>query len=234
MAIRAITFDCAKTVVAVDYDPVRFAVQCLAHTSIVPPPNAAATYGPLFLSHYATFLEANLRNDPEAGRQVYLSINRQWLAAMGLDPGRAEEIFLAGEQLAFGEDAEFFTAYPDAAPALGELKELGFRLAMVSNWDYTLPRVIEMLALEEYFEFVLASLVVGVEKPDPLLFQAALDRFGLPPDEVLHVGDLELDDRDGAIAAGMPWTLIDRDREPEFPKRIRSLSQVKEALSWPR
>lgn len=232
MPIRAITFDCAKTLVAVDYDPVRFAVQCLVSAGIAPPADAAVTYGPLFMSHYAAFLDANLHNDPAAGREVYLSINRQWLAAMGLEPNRAEEIFLAGEELAFGRRATFFTAYPDAAPALAELKQLGLRIAMVSNWDYTLPRVVEMLGLAESFEFVLASLVEGVEKPDPRLFQVALNRFGLPPEEVLHVGDLEIDDRDGAISAGMGWTLIDRDREPELPTRIQSLFQLKEVLDW--
>jgi putative hydrolase of the HAD superfamily len=51
-------------------------------------------------------------------------------------------------------------------------------------------------------------------KPDPRVFHCALDRLGLHPDDVLHVGDSELDDIQGAKAAGLRVAWVNRDGRP--------------------
>jgi 2-haloalkanoic acid dehalogenase type II len=95
--------------------------------------------------------------------------------------------------------------YPEVADVLRALPPL--RSAVLSNadhehlaaWAFTLP-----------VEFVLISEAVGAYKPAPLMFQAALERFGLAPHEVLHVGDSEVDDVDGAKAAGLRAAWLNR------------------------
>ena len=55
---------------------------------------------------------------------------------------------------------------------------------------------------------MLDSALVGVEKPDPAIFRAALDALGVAPAEALYVGDLYEVDVVGARAAGMPAALL--------------------------
>jgi putative hydrolase of the HAD superfamily len=104
-----------------------------------------------------------------------------------------------------------FRAYPDAAPALAELRALGARLVCVSNWDYSLPDVLARVGLEDDLDGVVTSAAVGARKPDPRLFEAALEVAGCAADAALHVGDTPTEDVEGARAAGIRALLIDRD-----------------------
>lgn len=104
-----------------------------------------------------------------------------------------------------------FTAYPDVAPALAELRALGMRLVCLSNWDYSLPDVLARVGLADALDGVVTSAAVGARKPDPRLFEAALEVAGCAADEALHVGDTPTEDVEGARAAGIRALLIDRD-----------------------
>src|SRR5215210_4414176 len=68
-----------------------------------------------------------------------------------------------------------FRPFPDAAPALAELRELGLRLVCVSNWDVSLPHVLARCGLAEALDGVVTSAEVGVRKPDPAIFAPALE-----------------------------------------------------------
>ncbi|MEJ5170299.1 MAG: HAD-IA family hydrolase, partial [Fimbriimonadales bacterium] len=72
--------------------------------------------------------------------------------------------------------------------------------------------------LRGYFDCVLASLEVGVEKPDPGIFRAAERLLGLAPDQIVHIGDHPIDDYEGALRAGWHALLLDRSngRPTEF------------------
>jgi putative hydrolase of the HAD superfamily len=104
-----------------------------------------------------------------------------------------------------------FRPFPDAAPALAELRGLGMRLICVSNWDYSLPEVLERVGLGDRLDGVVTSAAVRARKPDPRLFAAALELAGCAPEEALHVGDTAAEDVEGALAAGIRALLIDRD-----------------------
>lgn len=103
-----------------------------------------------------------------------------------------------------------FSAYDDAAPALDELRGLGLGLVCVSNWDCALGEVLERVGLSERFDVVIPSALAGARKPDPVIFELALERAGCEAAEVLHVGDSDAD-VDGARAAGIDVLRIDRE-----------------------
>jgi len=117
--------------------------------------------------------------------------------------------------------------YPEALDVLRALGPL--RAAIVSNadrehvaaWNVALP-----------VEFVLISEVVGAYKPHPAMFERAIERLGVEPDEVLHVGDSDVDDVKGAKAAGLHVAWVNRDgraRRPGVPTpdfEIRDLSAL--------
>ena len=121
-----------------------------------------------------------------------------------------------------------FRAYPDAAPALAELRALGMRLVCVSNWDYSLPDVLARVGLADELDGVVTSAAVGARKPDPRLFEAALEVAGCAADEALHVGDTPTEDVEGAKAAGIRALLIDRDGGGD----IESLHAIRHHLDW--
>jgi putative hydrolase of the HAD superfamily len=103
-----------------------------------------------------------------------------------------------------------FRAFADAAPALTELHGRGVRLVCVSNWDFALPEVLDRVGLLDLLDAVVTSASVGVRKPDPRVFRAALAAAGCTADEALHVGDSAGEDVAGARLAGIRALLIDR------------------------
>jgi len=98
----------------------------------------------------------------------------------------------------FDEVGEFLAAARDA----------GLRLAVVSNFDHRLHRVLAGHGLD--FDAVLTSAEARRRKPDPAIFHLALARLGLAAAETAHAGDSRDADLDGAAAAGIRAYLVDR------------------------
>jgi putative hydrolase of the HAD superfamily len=121
-----------------------------------------------------------------------------------------------------------FDAYPDAVPALRELRERGLRLVAVSNWDCSLPAVLERCGLGELLDGAVSSAVAGARKPDPAIFEPALELAGCPPEQAVHVGDTAAEDVVGARSAGIRPLLIDRNGSDGD---ISSLTEIREHLS---
>jgi putative hydrolase of the HAD superfamily len=94
-------------------------------------------------------------------------------------------------------------------PALAALRGRGLTLVIVSNANGTLCAHIERLDLGSSFDCVIDSCDVGVEKPDPRIFEIALARVGAERDTTIHVGDLYHVDVLGARAAGLRAVLLD-------------------------
>jgi putative hydrolase of the HAD superfamily len=103
-----------------------------------------------------------------------------------------------------------FRAFPDAAPALAELRGLGLRLVCVSNWDVSLAQVLERCGLGGALDGVVSSAQAGVRKPNPAIFAPALELAGCAAAEALYVGDTPEEDLVAASAAGIRALLIDR------------------------
>ena len=95
-----------------------------------------------------------------------------------------------------------FEAVPGALEAVSELERLGLRLAVISNWDVALAEHLGRLGLADRFATIVTSAEAGAPKPDPRVFELALERLGVSPGRALHVGDAEADE-EGARAAGM-------------------------------
>ncbi|MCM2269565.1 MAG: HAD-IA family hydrolase [Thermoanaerobaculia bacterium] len=107
--------------------------------------------------------------------------------------------------------AAAWRVYDEVPAALSRLAAAGVRLAVVSNWDERLPRLLHELGLAERFAAIVVSAEVGVEKPHPRIFAVAAERLGEPPERILHVGDRRLEDVEGAQAAGLRALWLARD-----------------------
>lgn len=95
-----------------------------------------------------------------------------------------------------------------SAESLARLRAAGLRLGVVSNSDGRVEEALRAAGLREYFDVVMDSALIGVEKPDPRIFQAALNALGVAPEEALYVGDLYEVDILGAEAAGISAVLL--------------------------
>ena len=110
-------------------------------------------------------------------------------------------------------DALRFSAYPDALFVLPLLRARGIRLVVVSNWDVSLAPTLRGLGLSGMLDGVITSAQVGVAKPAPEVFRAALGLLDISPEEALHVGDDPRLDVLGARAAGVLPVLLRRAGE---------------------
>lgn len=127
--------------------------------------------------------------------------------------------------------AEAWRVYPDVLPTLERLAESGVALAVVSNWDSYLPRLLELSGLSPFFRTVSVSAIEGTGKPAPEIFRRTCERLAIETGHALHVGDSLREDFDGARGAGLSALLLDRqDRHPGMADRIRSLSEIPEVL----
>jgi putative hydrolase of the HAD superfamily len=120
----------------------------------------------------------------------------------------------------------------DAPEALDRLRAAGLKLGLASNAEPLLRTKLDELGLAHRFDHLAISGELGVEKPDPALFAAALAAIGVAPDRAAHVGDLYEVDVVGARAAGLEAVLVDEadlsaDRDVA---RVRSLADVPSLL----
>jgi putative hydrolase of the HAD superfamily len=120
-----------------------------------------------------------------------------------------------------------FFAYPDAAPALRELRRAGIRTVVVSNWDASLHERLAETGLAALVDGALASAEVGAAKPARAIFAAALELSGTTAADTWHVGDTLEADIAGAEAAGLRAILIARaGQPPDGVAAIRSLAEL--------
>jgi len=119
-------------------------------------------------------------------------------------------------------DSIRFGPYPDAVPALEDLRARGLRLICVSNWDISLRDVLERCGLMDHLDDAVSSAEVVAPKPDPALLIAGCELAGCEPGEALMVGDTPAEDAAAAQDAGMRSLLVDREGGAD----ISSLAEV--------
>ncbi|NIQ03481.1 MAG: HAD-IIIA family hydrolase [Nitrospinaceae bacterium] len=124
--------------------------------------------------------------------------------------------------------------FPEVIETLASLKNSGIAMAVVSNTtnpgsmkDYEQT----LMGLDSYFQFSIYSSEVPYRKPHPSIFQLALDRLNMKPEEVLFVGDNLRMDVQGAQSVGMKAAWLNRKGraltdpvEPDYT--LQSLAEI--------
>ncbi len=119
--------------------------------------------------------------------------------------------------------------YQDALPAIEMLMERGIELGIVSNWDERLRPLLQRLRLDRYFRVIIISQEIGFCKPSPVIFEEAARKFTCPTSSVLHVGDGDFEDVQGARSAGLQSVWLNRKPAAERgADEVRNLSQLVE------
>jgi putative hydrolase of the HAD superfamily len=229
---KVVSFDCAQTLLEVDWSIRRYVADVCAEANLELPLHGPAVYEQMYYDRLSDYIRVNMDRDHDRCDAWWVQLGRDWLTEIGLDPTEAERLQTISRRLGFGENSILFRLYEDVLPALNKLDSLAIRLAVLSNWDYSLHRALEGAGIYNRFDLIVASLEHGVEKPDPRLFHTIIDHFAVQPSEVLHIGDNVVDDFEGARAAGMRAALLDRTRQATEQPVLHHLDQIEEALRW--
>ena len=125
-----------------------------------------------------------------------------------------------------------FNPYPESVDVLEGLKDLSVPLYVVSNWDIELEKVLEDLGWTGYFDGIVASAVLGVEKPRREIFEEALRIADVSADRAVMVGNDPVSDVKGAHEAGFDVVYVDRkgDPAPEATYALPNLRGLPEIL----
>ncbi|MBL8863084.1 MAG: HAD-IA family hydrolase [Planctomycetes bacterium] len=129
-------------------------------------------------------------------------------------------------------DPATFELFPGALELLDAARARGLTLGIVSNWSARLPPLLERLGVTTRVDFVLCSAIEELEKPDPAIFQRALERAGVAAGEALHAGDDLEKDVLGARRVGIRAVLVDHAgtrRDLSHP-RAGSLPELRDQI----
>ena len=229
MAIRAVFFDAGATL-------------------LYPDPPVEEVYGRVFAADGTRFDGDSLRGalsatwaaiHEEKGSDRYGGVRGEpefWRDFLGrvrarLDGGELSDAAFDALASHF-RTAEAWRVFPDVVPALRELARAGRTLAVVSNWDSFLPRLLDLHGLSRFFLTVSVSAIEGTGKPEAEIFLRTCARLAVSPETALHVGDSPRDDFEGARGAGLSALLLDRDgSHPHVTERIRSLAELPERVA---
>lgn len=160
-----------------------------------------------------------------AFRQVWYSQNVTWsvkerLAVVLKGLGRDLPQNDMDELIRLHEDMELVIS-PDIAPGIVDaIKSLSgkYRLAVISDAIFSPGRALrELLAkkgLSEYFDAFVFSDEIGCSKPDPEAYRAAAKALNIDMSQIVHIGDRERKDIDGAHGVGAKaiYTTVVTDR----------------------
>jgi putative hydrolase of the HAD superfamily len=167
--------------------------------------------------YYRDAATATFPATEEYDRQVEAGLQQQFLSH--LDVKGDEAVYQAYNEslVAWFSRPGVLRPYPEVVDVLAALRDLGYRLGIISNWSWNLRARVAQVGLDSFFEVVWGSAYAGYNKPHPAIFQQALAQMDLRPQRVLYVGDSYPHDVIGARGAGMNAVLLDREGKADDP-----------------
>jgi HAD superfamily hydrolase (TIGR01509 family) len=213
LPLDAVIFDAGGTLVRLDFEWIAEMLGELGHATTADALRRAEIHGRR-LFDAASLAPPGLTPGAGGGVSSTAPVEAYWggmLRAAGCPPARLDEAI--ARMHARQASDHFLWARPveGAREVLEALPAMGLRIACVSNSDGRAEAHLERFGLRAPLEFVVDSALVGIEKPDPRIFDIALDRLGVRPDRALYVGDLRSVDEHGSRSAGMQFVLLDPD-----------------------
>ncbi len=158
----------------------------------------------------------------EEERAFFLRYYRHLLAGEGVTEKLEERAALLHDALWCNNDR---LLYPEAMEVLDYFKARGYQMGVISDTSPSLELTLRQLGLGEYFTSYTASSLVGVGKPDPRIYNAALKAQGVKAQDCLYVDDT-LEEADGARALGFTSFYLDRSGQAQGEWVISDLTQM--------
>ena len=129
------------------------------------------------------------------------------------------------------DDVASIEMFSDSLKTLQKVKATGVRIGLLSNLASPYRSCVTSLGLSQYLDSTVYSCDVGVAKPAQEIYEIALQRLNVLPENCLMVGDSLRCDIEGPKALGMRGLQIDRNATQSGGERIASLMDILEHLS---
>lgn len=202
--LRAVFFDAGNTLLRMDYEAV--ALRLAQHGVRVEPDAVERAEWRARVRLDDEWLATRVSTESHETGLRYLAL---MLEALGIaDPGLVAAV--AEWRSAYNPPVGLWTrAAMRAHEAVALARDAGARTAVISNSNGSVRGLLDRLDLTRSLDFVLDSSEVGVEKPDPRIFELALARAGVGAGEAGYVGDLYSVDVLGARSVGLRAVLLD-------------------------
>jgi putative hydrolase of the HAD superfamily len=200
----------------------------LFHTLVCVPPPASVGHIPVpeILGVCSNEWQRRYYDDDVLGRcvgRVRDSVDAMRLVTHAIDPTVAEErILQAVESRRRRFEMGLVEVEPAILGALDRLRDAGIRTAIVSDAGADDVECWALSPLARRVDATIFSYHVGYRKPDPRIYQDALNALGVAPGEALFVGDGGSDEHNGARALGMGTVLVTRLYALWWPDRIEA------------
>lgn len=130
---------------------------------------------------------------------------------------------------------DYWIPFENVHEVLTELRRNSLRMGVISNWDGSARDLLQRHDLMDYFDHCIISSEVGIDKPNPAIFNLAMQKADAVPQECLYVGDNYYDDAVGSREAGMRALILNRFgnlgvEEIDDAPIIQNLAQIKDHL----
>jgi putative hydrolase of the HAD superfamily len=129
-----------------------------------------------------------------------------------------------GTRLRFDFVRRIMQPRPDAIEVLSHLKSAGFKIGLISNCSPDTPVIWQDTPFVPFFDVTIFSSSVGMKKPDPLIYNLAMEQLGVKPEDCLYVGDGASQELPGARRVGMNPVMVQvfgEDFESPLPDNAR-------------
>ncbi|HXW84672.1 MAG TPA: HAD family hydrolase, partial [Candidatus Binataceae bacterium] len=126
---------------------------------------------------------------PASALGSYVDYFRTWMRTVGFRDQEIDQL-RARFQKIHRASTLWRVVRPGIRETLARLKDAGLKLAVVSNAEGQVEGDAQRFGLAQFFDVIIDSHVVGVAKPDPRIFQIALERLGVGAEESLFAGDI--------------------------------------------
>jgi len=206
----AVFLDVDKTLLYVDLDVGGY-VEDLAPYATNGPLSVEAARGPVWEGFHEHIRENIKYPSAEELARFRRENVRRTAWALGLDAPDDVLVEVSRRRISFNP-------YPESEEVLEELARMGVPLYAVSNWDVELEAVLDDLGWRRFFDDLVVSAKVGVEKPDGTIFERALEVAGVGRERAVMVGNDPVSDVRGAARAGIDAVLVERRGNVETPE----------------
>lgn len=153
-------------------------------------------------------LLADLQEFPDPDT-FWINYGQRQLAAMGAGPALAGQLALEIHRYMAEQYKPSDHVFPELVETLAELRQRGYFLGVVSNRDKPFGEYLAALGLADFFPIAISGGEAGAKKPDPGIFEYALQKTGHSARDVVYVGDNYFADVVGARNAGLRPVLFD-------------------------
>ena len=124
-------------------------------------------------------------------------------------------------------------AMPGANSLLTDLKQQGYKLAVVSNGGHaTRLTILQGLGFSHYFDEIISSELVGISKPNPGIFLHTSRQLNIVPENCLFIGDHPVNDIQGATQAGMKALWLQGFHKTGAHKPINTIQNLAEIKQY--